>query len=174
MRVLLTPLQVINVNSASYPAWRYRWQCLEALADESLLQQESSFLERVAASNSKNYQLWNHRRLLAFKLGPKYAQEVRSAISSPCHVSGLLSSAMVICSYGGVTRGVLQELEFAANCLDGDAKNYHAWSHRQAVVEQFGLWEEELSFVCTMITADVRNNSAWNQRFCIVSSAPGL
>lgn len=27
-----------------------------------------------------------------------------------------------------------QELEFAAACLTHDAKNYHAWAHRQAVL----------------------------------------
>ena len=54
-------------------------------------------------------------------------------------------------------------------CLAGDEKNYHAWSHRAAVADAFGLWEGELAAVARLIAADVRNNSAWNHRFTAVS-----
>ena len=70
--------QVIGINSASYPAWAYRWQCLEALFAIEELKQERAFLERVAAVNVKNYQLWNHRRRLAFRLGPDSAQQANA------------------------------------------------------------------------------------------------
>ncbi len=62
----------------------------------------------------------------------------------------------------------MQELEFAGHCLEDDQKNYHTWAHRQAVAEQYELWEEELVYTAIMIEEDVRNNSAWNQRFNIV------
>ena len=55
-------------------------------------------------------------------------------------------------------------------CLEGDAKNYHAWSHRAAVAERFGTWEGELALTARMLEADVRNNSAWNHRFSALSS----
>lgn len=82
----------------------------------------------------------------------------------------------------------LQELEFAAACLQRDAKNYHVWAHRQAVLlaatEQLSnssggsgagssggqsgaaaaaqaaaLWSAELAFTDRMLREDVRNNS---------------
>ncbi|KAK9840919.1 hypothetical protein WJX81_000336 [Elliptochloris bilobata] len=65
-----------------------------------------------------------------------------------------------------------EELDFAAACLGQDAKNYHAWAQRQAVVASFGLWAAELAYAEALIAADVRNNSAWNQRWFVVSGAP--
>ncbi len=56
----------------------------------------------------------------------------------------------------------LQELEFAAACLQHDAKNYHAWAHRQAVLAALGtsaLWGAELAFTERLLRQDVRNNS---------------
>ena len=70
--------QVIDINSASYPAWAYRWQCLAVLSKEEDLRSEKAFLEQVAANNVKNYQLWNHRRQLAFRSGPESCSEVFS------------------------------------------------------------------------------------------------
>lgn len=64
---------MIYINSADYTAWAYRWQCLEALGR---LDDEMQFINEMASRSPKNYQLWNHRRRLAFKRGPDYAQEV--------------------------------------------------------------------------------------------------
>lgn len=52
---------------------------------------------------------------------------------------------------------------FTEAVLGDDEKNYHAWSHRLAVVRLFGLWEQELGFTAKMLERDVHNNSAWNQ-----------
>ncbi len=65
----------------------------------------------------------------------------------------------------------MQELAYAAECLAEDAKNYHAWAHRQAIVRHFGLWQQELEAVHELLVEDVRNNSAWNQRFFIISES---
>ena len=67
---------------------------------------------------------------------------------------------------------LVQELIYAAHCLAEDAKNYHAWAHRQAIVKRFGLWQQELEVVNSLLHEDVRNNSAWNQRFFILSESP--
>lgn len=65
----------------------------------------------------------------------------------------------------------MQELDYAAECLAEDPKNYHAWAHRQAIVRHFGLWQQELEAVNELLLEDVRNNSAWNQRFFIISES---
>ena len=65
--------QVIYVNSADYTAWAYRWQCLEQLGS---LESEMPFIHEMASRSPKNYQLWNHRRRVAFKRGAEYAQQV--------------------------------------------------------------------------------------------------
>ena len=63
----------------------------------------------------------------------------------------------------------LQEMEASAATLAVDAKNYHAWAHRQALVAAWDLWDEELAFTEAVLEDDVRNNSAWNQRFYILT-----
>ncbi len=84
----------------------------------------------------------------------------------------------------------MQELAFAAEALAFDAKNYHAWAHRQALLAAFGsssssansssstshgpatsssLWESELAFTDRLLREDLRNNSAWNQRFFVLA-----
>ena len=56
----------------------------------------------------------------------------------------------------------------------GDAKNYHAWGHRQWVLRTFGGWEEELAYVEELLQEDLRNNSAWNQRFYVLQNTQDL
>jgi len=54
--------------------------------------------------------------------------------------------------------------------IDEDAgKNYHAWAHRQWVIETYGLWDNELEFIDNALKLDLRNNSAWNQRYFVIS-----
>ena len=62
-----------------------------------------------------------------------------------------------------------QELAYVDRCLEGDEKNYHAWSHRAAVAARWGLWQGELGMTKAMLARDVRNNSAWSHRFAAVS-----
>jgi protein farnesyltransferase/geranylgeranyltransferase type-1 subunit alpha len=68
------------------------------------------------------------------------------------------------------TRNPGPELEFIANSLQNDMKNYHTWSYRQWILAYFNddeLWSHELDFVESMLESDVRNNSAWHHRFFI-------
>lgn len=62
-----------------------------------------------------------------------------------------------------------QELDFTSSILRPDAKNYHAWQHRQWAIKKFDLWENELDYVDKLLTEDLRNNSAWNQRYFVLS-----
>ena len=62
-----------------------------------------------------------------------------------------------------------RELDFTAAVLADDAKNYHAWSHRQWAVRTFGLWDGELDFVDALLDLDMRNNSAWSHRWFVVT-----
>lgn len=58
--------------------------------------------------------------------------------------------------------------------LAQDAKNYHAWQHRQWVLDTFNLFENELDYVEQLLEDDIRNNSAWNQRYFVVKQTTGF
>lgn len=67
-----------------------------------------------------------------------------------------------------------QEREFTESMLIEDTKNYHAWQHRQWLVEHFNLFGvEELNFSTGCLADDLRNNSAWNYRYFILSALSG-
>lgn len=60
------------------------------------------------------------------------------------------------------------ELKYTAAVFQEDAKNYHAWSHRQWIVLTVNnptIWDSELSYTDELIFQDGRNNSAWNHRW---------
>ncbi|KAK6161642.1 hypothetical protein DH2020_005023 [Rehmannia glutinosa] len=61
------------------------------------------------------------------------------------------------------THVATQELEFTREIFSQDAKNYHAWSHRQWVLQALGGWEDELAYCDELLEDDIFNNSAWNQ-----------
>lgn len=152
----LTEEIILEINAAHYTVWAWRWKCVEALGGVALFPhlaaQERQLMFAVAASNAKNYQLWNHRRKYALARGR-----------------------------GRGSLNMEEELEFSAGCLELDAKNYHAWAHRQAVITQrvaggdgdhvkppqqvvVEVLEKELKYTDTLLEMDVRNNSAWSQR----------
>lgn len=54
------------------------------------------------------------------------------------------------------------------DALADDAKNYHAWAHRQVVVAAAGDWQAERQYLEKLLQEDVRNNSAWNQRAFVI------
>lgn len=56
----------------------------------------------------------------------------------------------------------------AAEALEADSKNYHAWAHRQVVVAAAGAWQQEMEYLEELLQQDVRNNSAWNQRAFVI------
>ncbi|KAK9833119.1 hypothetical protein WJX74_007924 [Apatococcus lobatus] len=64
-----------------------------------------------------------------------------------------------------------EEMDFAADCLRVDAKNYHAWGHRHAMLQAFGLWRSELKLTSLLLEDDPFNNSAWSQRHVAFSMA---
>jgi len=67
-----------------------------------------------------------------------------------------------------------KELDFIAEMLEKDSKNYHAWSYRQWVIKTYNLWEKEIQYVEKLLETDIRNNSAWNQRYFVIENTTNL
>ncbi|KAF2300195.1 hypothetical protein GH714_010590 [Hevea brasiliensis] len=134
---------VILLNPGNYTVWHFRRLVLEALNAD--LDEELDYVERIAKKNSKNYQIW-------------------SIINGSCSSSYTLLFGII---GGGFlklgTYATAKELQFTRKILSLDAKNYHAWSHRQWILQALGGWEDELDYCGQLLKDDVFNNSAWNQ-----------
>ena len=65
-----------------------------------------------------------------------------------------------------------QLFRFTEMILSHDAKNYHAWQHRQWAIATFELHDGEVEFIERLLEEDIRNNSAWNQRFFLLANVP--
>lgn len=149
-RALTLTAEVIEHNSANYTAWYYRRRCLKELNSD--LSAELSFINTWARDSPKNYQVWYHRRWLI------------AEIASQLKASEDKDAETKIKDLGTC------ELEYHLDVMtvNDDFKNYNGWSHRQYIVQKFGLWHGELNFVEDLLRLDIRNNSAWNHRYTIV------
>lgn len=149
-RALQLTAHVIEHNSANYTAWYYRRRCLKELATE--LDDEREFTDKWARDCPKNYQVWYHRRWLISEIAARKRAEGR-----PEAEEEILAMAR-------------EELGYHLECMqvNNDYKNYNGWSHRQFILQQFDLWQEELPFVEKLLQEDIRNNSAWNHRYTVV------
>jgi len=147
-RVLDLTSHIISLNPAHYTVWLYRASTIFAL--NASIQDELDWVNDIALSHQKNYQIWHHRQLLIENLYPAVS-------SSPSELAELEES----------------EREFMTQMFDQDAKNYHVWSYRQYLVRKLNLFNPaELASIEELLKTDVRNNSAWSHRFFIVFSDP--
>jgi hypothetical protein len=112
----------------------------------ALLAEEDAFTRMVAReAGTKNYQLWNHRRKIAlasFGLDPELPVVSEGGGGGGEGGGGLgggSGNPPSSCPPEPALRAALaRELSFADLALKGpeedDAKNYHAWAHRQAAL----------------------------------------
>lgn len=147
-RCLRLTEHVIWMNPAHYTVWLYRFKIISTLNQS--VPDELQWLNQVAMTHLKNYQIWHHRQLLMDHYYPAVASDDEA-----------------------VKRLAKSEVDFITAILAEDTKNYHVWSYRQYLVGKLGLWTpNELGATQNMIEDDVRNNSAWSHRFFVVFSDP--
>ena len=110
----------------------------------------------IANVNAKNYQLWNHRRKCALLIGEKGKEaELDFTAEVGSHRQQLPSRDCEPCM-PSAEAGLLPFL--ARQVLVDDAKNYHAWSHRQAIVTAFGAGNFAAAPVLPPFVAVARND----------------
>ncbi|KAK9810456.1 hypothetical protein WJX72_010969 [[Myrmecia] bisecta] len=167
-RALSLTEKVIDLNSANYTAWEYRWECLEAVGCSK--DSESAFMQRIADSNPKNYQLWNHRRRCAFKWGEQHARQELD-FASRCLMADAKnyhawSHRQAVVSRFGLWQ---EELECVTALVEEDVRNNSAWNQRFFIVSSAldrGPWtevfEREVDYAVEQIARCPHNESAWN------------
>jgi hypothetical protein len=166
-RALALTADVIEMNPANYTAWHFRRLCLTALGCD-LAKELDEFVFELAPENPKNYQMWHHRRACTEKICAAIVGGDAAAKSSTIVDAIARADATNLRALQAAAK---RELDFCLKQLLTDAKNLHAWSHRQWLVAYFGVWAGELAFIDKLIDDDLRNNSAWNHRFFVVTSS---
>ena len=51
---------------------------------------------------------------------------------------------------------IFSTFSFIEDILEKDQKNYHAWQHRQWVLQTFNLWKGEIEYVDRLLQEDIR------------------
>ncbi|ANZ73998.1 BA75_01666T0 [Komagataella pastoris] len=132
--------EVINIASAHYTVWKYRFDIVVHLKKN--LVKELDWCDNIAYENEKNYQIWPYRQQI-IELLEKETESIDDLLKLEYPLLDIM--------------------------IEQDSKNYHVWSHRRWLVEKFNLYrtQRELEFTNDKINLDVRNNSAWNHRFLV-------
>eukprot|EP00775_Hariotina_reticulata_P003675 gene3675-3936_t len=153
-RVLQLTAELIESNSADYTAWQYRWETLMELQAD--LTQEYQFTLRVAEESAKNYQLWNHRRKLASRLGPSTAelelQFCAEALAADAKNYHAWAHRQAVVAAAGAWQ---RELEY----VDGLLQQDHTLDQYNSLLE---LLDAEVEYAAAQICRAPDNESAWN------------
>ncbi|KAG2263805.1 hypothetical protein Bca52824_070884 [Brassica carinata] len=165
-RALRLTEEALRLNSGNYTVWHFRRQVLEELNHD--LYEELEFIERVAESNSKNYQL-HHRRWVAEKLGPDVAEKelefTRRVLSLDAkHYHAWSHRQWALLALGGWEN----ELDYCHELLEADVFNNSAWNQRHYVITRSpslgglkAMRESEVSYTTDAILANPGNESSW-------------
>lgn len=135
LRALKLSATCLKLNPANYTVWHWRRVCMDKLGyfDDAANAKEKILLdltlaEQLGGGNPKNYQIWYHRRALLDAFDQLAKKGGKTSLEA---------------DFGEA------ELDYIASVFEIDAKNYHAWSHRQWLIRTINrphIWEQELEY----------------------------
>lgn len=177
----------IEVNAASYSAWQVLWECLlEGLAagdSYRLLHAEMGHITEIGSENPKNYQVWNHRRKVALRIGRAQARSelafTARVLSGDAKNYHAWAHRQCFVAAFGMWEG---ELAFAGALVAADVRNNSAWSHRAWVVGHMleaglrdeGLLREEVAWAAGQAVRAPENESVWSYLGFLLTRLPGV
>ena len=176
----------LRFNPANYTTWYFRRQVLASLSlslelapsnidpnskftyfDPKYIEADLEVARKMGGTNPKNYQIWYHRRSI---LEQSFMSCNQGNVNVNDNDNNDIDASASIPTSLSTLALVDEELDYIASVLEEDAKNYHAWSHRQWTLKSINMpqkWREEIMFINELLEEDVRNNSAWNQRWFV-------
>lgn len=195
-RALDLTAECLRMNGANYTVWHRRWALVEALAaaeaerwassdtrgeesdrdekpSKSLFDLEFAYAAAMALENPKNYQVWNHMRLVSAVLGKASAERNLTATKEALDLDAKNIHAWTHRGWVAKSFG-LQDAErhFTEAMIKRDVRNNSAWNQRFVVTfsENDQVTNEalkrtvdsELAFVSRKIEIAPDNESAWN------------
>nr|OQO20006.1 hypothetical protein B0A51_12268 [Rachicladosporium sp. CCFEE 5018] len=131
-RVLDLTEDIIDMNAAHYTVWLYRAATLFTL--ESDLKAELEWVNDMAQTHQKNYQIWNHRNMVVDRLGSaegeaSFVEVMLGLDAKNYHVWSYRQ--WLVKRFGLWEEG---EMEFVERMLERDVRNNSAWNHRWFIV----------------------------------------
>ena len=145
-RVLPLTASAVQQNMANYSAWALRRSAL--LASRADLAAELAWLQNLVREKDawKNYQVWQHRRVLSVALGGAAA--------------------------GAAERSFIDEA-FADDAKNYHAWSHRQWAANALPLAGEDSWAGEAAFARGYIERDVFNNSGWNHLWFSISRGGG-
>jgi protein farnesyltransferase/geranylgeranyltransferase type-1 subunit alpha len=145
-RALKLSATCLKLNPANYTIWHYRRACMEALGyfssgpavAKEKIQQDLNLASQLGGDNPKNYQIWYHRRALLDAFNTLVVAPPKTTATTTAADMVTLESEFLV-----------SELDYIAQVLTHDTKNYHAWSHRQWLIQtvnQPEVFDQELLY----------------------------
>jgi protein farnesyltransferase/geranylgeranyltransferase type-1 subunit alpha len=177
-RALALTESAIALNGANYTVWHRRWELVKALCAD--LDAELEYVAAKCRANPKNYQVWNHIRLVSARVGAaaaarnlQYTAEALAADAKNIHA---WSHRMWCVRAFGLWA---EELAYTEAMIDADVRNNSAWNERFFCVAEGpkgaddgaddgtakrdrDRFDDELDFVERRIAVAPDNESAWN------------
>jgi len=127
-------LDLLKLNPELTLAWNFRREILLSLS--SSLRDELELLNSVMVDMrmTKSYCLWNHRRWVLLEMNRR----------------------------AEIAQGDLEsEMKIVETIHSLDSRNFHAWSYRKFLIDQFDVKVDDLAYSTKLIESDFSNYSAW-------------
>ncbi|KAG5875822.1 hypothetical protein JTB14_008136 [Gonioctena quinquepunctata] len=163
-RALELTQSAAHLNPANYTVWQYRRDILKGLNKD--LQEELEFIEKTILRQSKNYQVWHHRKILVEWLkDPSKEKFVTEAVlaKDAKNYHAWQHRQWVIKTFNTFDG----ELDYVDTLISDDVRNNSAWNQRYFVINNTtGFTEEvlnrEIEYTLFHIRTVTENESAWN------------
>ncbi|XP_050293443.1 protein farnesyltransferase/geranylgeranyltransferase type-1 subunit alpha [Anthonomus grandis grandis] len=153
-----------SFNPANYTVWQYRRETLKSLGKD--LQEELDYIGKVILKQTKNYQVWHHRKILVEWLQDPSKEKflTEKALSKDAKNYHAWQHRQWVIKTFNLFDG---ELDYVDQLLKDDVKNNSAWNQRYFVVNNTTGFTEnaldnEIDYTLGKIQLLVDNESAWN------------
>ncbi|KAI8334285.1 hypothetical protein BC941DRAFT_432577 [Chlamydoabsidia padenii] len=164
-RVLELIGDIIDMNPAHYTVWRYRQQVLFELGSD--LQKELDFVDTIASSQAKNYQVWHHRLVIVDTLNnsDRELPFINSILEEDTKNYHAWSYRQWVVKRFNLWN---QDLKYTDDMILMDVRNNSAWNYRYYVLfsnpdkPSLNTLKEEIEFTKNKIQLAPNNSSGWS------------
>ncbi|CAO3589891.1 unnamed protein product [Absidia cylindrospora] len=162
------------MNPAHYTVWRYRQQVLFELKSD--LQKELDFVDEIASSQAKNYQVWHHRLVIVDTLN--------NCDRELPFINGILDEDSKNYHAWSYRQWVVkrfnlwdQDLKYTDDMILIDVRNNSAWNYRYYVLfnnpetPSQETIKNEIEFTRHKIQLAPNNSSGWSYLTALLDKA---